>query len=93
MLFGSFTNSTLRGLRLVFQVGVRTGRLLTRWSRSDGTATTETYTITVDGTDSYGPFPVGRTDVAFTGSIIRFDVDTSSGGNTGATEIEVFVAP
>lgn len=62
-------------------------------SMSDGTATTETYTVTVDGTDTYGPFPVGRTDVAFTGSIIRFDVDTSSGGNTGATEIEVFEAP
>jgi hypothetical protein len=59
---------------------------------SDGTATTETYTVTVDDTDTYGPFPVGRAEVNFTGRIVRFDVDTSSGGNTGATEIEVFEA-
>lgn len=26
---------------------------------------------------------------SFTGKVVRFDVDTSSGGNTGATEIEV----
>jgi hypothetical protein len=57
---------------------------------SDGSATTEAFTITVDDADSYGPFPVGRVDVAFTGRLIRFDVDTSSGGNTGATEVEVF---
>jgi hypothetical protein len=61
-------------------------------SMSDGTATTETYTVTVDDTDTYGPFPVGRAEVNFTGRIVRFDVDTSSGGNTGATEIEVFEA-
>jgi hypothetical protein len=57
---------------------------------SDGTATTETFTITVDDADTYGPFPVGRVDVTFTGRLIRFDVDTSTGGNTGATEVEVF---
>ncbi|MEX0827042.1 MAG: hypothetical protein WD184_09880 [Acidimicrobiia bacterium] len=59
-------------------------------SMSDGTATTEAFTVTVDGDDIYGPFPVGRSDVAFTGQIIRFDVTTSTGGNTGAAEIEVF---
>ncbi|MEX1209102.1 MAG: discoidin domain-containing protein [Acidimicrobiia bacterium] len=59
-------------------------------SMSDGTATTEAFTVTVDGDDIYGPFPVGRSDVSFTGQIIRFDVTTSTGGNTGAAEIEVF---
>jgi hypothetical protein len=29
-------------------------------------------------------------DVALTGRILRFDVDASTGGNTGAVEIEVF---
>jgi len=59
-------------------------------SMSDGTATTETFSITVDDSDTYGPFPVGRVDVAFTGRVIRFDVEDSTGGNTGAVEIEVF---
>lgn len=62
-------------------------------SMSDGTANTETFTITVDDTDEYGPFPVGRVDVVFTGRLIRFDVESSTGGNTGATEIEVFERP
>ncbi len=30
---------------------------------ADWTATTETFTVTVDGADTYGPFPVGRVDV------------------------------
>ncbi len=59
-------------------------------SMSDGSATTETFTITVDDADTYGPFPVGRVDVTFTGRLVRFDVDRSTGGNTGATEVEVF---
>lgn len=62
-------------------------------SMSDGSATAETYTVTVDNTDVYGPFPVGRVDVTFTGRLIRFDVESSTGGNTGATEIEVFESP
>lgn len=59
-------------------------------SMGDGTATTETFTVTVDNSETLGPFPVGRTEVAFIGRLIRFEVDTSTGGNTGATEIEVF---
>lgn len=59
----------------------------------DGSATTETFTITVDGADTLGPFPAGRVEITSTGRIVRFDVDTSTGGNTGATEIEVFEAP
>jgi len=60
---------------------------------SDGTTTTESFTITVDGADTFGPFPTGRTDLEFTGRIVRFDVDRSTGGNTGALEIEVFEGP
>jgi hypothetical protein len=62
-------------------------------SMSDGTATAETYTVTVDSIDTHGPYPVGRVDVTFTGRLIRFDVESSTGGNTGATEIEVFERP
>jgi len=59
-------------------------------SMSDGSATAETFTVTVDNADTHGPFPVGRADVSFTGRVIRFEVDSSTSGNTGATEIEVF---
>jgi len=58
-------------------------------SMSDGTAISESFTITVDDTDTFGPFPVGRADVSFSGRIVRFDVDRSTGGNTGAAEVEV----
>ena len=62
-------------------------------SMSDGTATTETFTLTADGT-MYGPFPaderVALDDVS--AQTLRFDVETSSGGNTGATEILVLGA-
>jgi hypothetical protein len=60
---------------------------------SDGTATTATFTVTVDNEETYGPYPVGRSEVTFTGRILRFDVQESTGGNTGATEIEIFTAP
>lgn len=62
----------------------------------DGTATTDMYTITVDGADTFGPFPAGTpanpnfTAIDFTGREIRFDVDSSSGGNVGAIEVRVF---
>ncbi len=59
---------------------------------TDGTAIAETYTITVDGGDPLGPFPVdgSPTEVALTGQVLRFEVASSTGGNTGAVEIEVF---
>jgi len=59
-------------------------------SMTDGTATTETFKVTVDDNETHGPFPVGRVEVEFTGRVLRFDVEASTGGNTGATEIEVF---
>jgi len=62
----------------------------------DGTATTEMYTITVDGAETFGPFAAGSPAnpnfqaLEFTGQQIRFDVDSSTGGNVGAIEVRVF---
>jgi hypothetical protein len=68
-------------------------------SMADGTAITSTYSVTVDGTRTLGPFPAGtRVDpkasaVSVTGRTLRFQVTTSSGGNTGAIEIRVLAPP
>ncbi len=61
---------------------------------TDGTAIAESFTITVNGGEPLGPFPIDGqpTEVAFTGRVLRFDVERSTGGNTGAVEIEVFSA-
>jgi len=62
----------------------------------DGTAITDTYTITVDDGETFGPFAAGTpadpgfSEVEFTGQKIRFDVESSSGGNVGAIEVSVF---
>lgn len=67
-------------------------QFLTR-SMTDGTAVTETYTVTVDDSETLGPFPAGSpadpqtSNVSVTGQVYTFDVETSSGGNTGAVEI------
>ena len=60
-------------------------------SMSDGSAITETFTVEVEGA-SYGPFAAGPTptEVFFTGRLVTFRVESSSGGNTGAVEVEVF---
>ena len=65
-------------------------------SMSDGSATTASYRVTADGVE-YGPFPAdepfsGLFDLAIEARVLRFDVDTSTGGNTGAVEI-VVLAP
>jgi hypothetical protein len=63
---------------------------------SDGSAITRTFAVVVDGRKRYGPFPAGNivdprvARVSFTGRRLRFEVVTSTGGNTGATEVEVF---
>jgi len=58
-------------------------------SMSDGTATTETYSITADGVD-LGVFTADTSaSVNVEAQVLRFDVVTSSGGNTGAVEILV----
>jgi hypothetical protein len=69
----------------VTAVGFRTRTM------SDGSATTETFTVEVDGT-SHGPFPAGDipSEVAFRGRGLTYRVDSSSVGNTGAVEVEAF---
>ena len=63
---------------------------------SDGSAVTRTFAVVVDGGTRYGPFPAGNladqrvARVSFTGRRLRFEVAQSTGGNTGAAEIEVF---
>ncbi len=63
-------------------------------SMSDGTAITRTFSVTVDGKKTYGPFPVlpgsAVNRLAFTGRVIRFNVVRSTGGNTGASEVAVY---
>jgi hypothetical protein len=62
----------------------------------DGSAITDTFTVSVDGGAPLGPFPAGTvsrprfTAIDATGRQLRFDVATSSGGNVGAVEIRVF---
>lgn len=60
-------------------------------SMGDGSATTETFTVEIDG-ETFGPFPTGAVpaEVSFTAQILTFRVETSTGGNTGAIEIEVY---
>lgn len=59
-------------------------------SMADGTAVTETFTLTADGVE-IGTFPAGpsTTTVTLTARVLRFDVASSTGGNTGAREIVV----
>lgn len=67
---------------------------LTR-SMADGTALTATFTVTVDG-QTFGLFDAGNARASLfaelddvTGQVVRFDVERSSGGNTGALEVRV----
>jgi hypothetical protein len=65
-------------------------------SMADGSAVTDSYTVAVDGGQPLGPFPAGTpasprpSQVDATGRLLRFDVETSSGGNVGAVEIRIF---
>ena len=65
-------------------------------SMSDGSATTASYTVTADGVE-YGPFPADEPygelkELGVQAQVLRFDVDASTGGNTGAIEIVVQAA-
>src|SRR5919106_6423249 len=59
-------------------------------SMADGSSVTDTYTVTVDDADTLGPFPAGTvadprlTELDTDGRRLRFDVETSTGGNVGA---------
>jgi hypothetical protein len=54
-------------------------------SMSDGSSITETFSVVVDG-EVYGPYEVGPepSEVSFSGRVLTFSVETSTGGNTGA---------
>lgn len=60
---------------------------------TDGTAITDTFTVTIDE-QTLGSYPTGTEpailDTAVTGQIVRIDADQTTGGNTGATEIEIY---
>jgi hypothetical protein len=68
---------------------------LTR-TMTDGSATTEAFFVVVDGGERLGPFVAGNpanpvlNDASFTGQILRFEVQDTTGGNTGAIEIRAF---
>jgi hypothetical protein len=78
---------------------IDTVEFITR-SMLDGTAITETYTVTIDD-QRFGPFPAGTpadpmpSTVTTEGRVVRFDVETSSGGNVGAVEVRILapIAP
>jgi hypothetical protein len=65
-------------------------------SMADGTSITNEFTVTVDDGETFGPFPAGNVAdpgfaaVVTTGQVFRFEVSTSTGGNTGAVEIRIF---
>lgn len=62
---------------------------------TDGTAITETFTVTIDN-QVYGPYPTGTEPAVLaepvTARTVRADAQQTTGGNTGATEIEIYVA-
>lgn len=68
---------------------------LTR-SMADGSAITETYTVTIDDGEPLGPFPAGSpatprpSEITATGQQLTFEVADSTGGNVGAVEVQVF---
>ncbi len=64
-------------------------------SMSDGTAAVESFEVTVDGT-VHGPFSAGPglvvSEADLTGQVLTIDAVSTTGGNTGAAEIEVYAA-
>jgi hypothetical protein len=64
---------------------------------SNGTSITTLFTVSIDGGPALGPFEAGPglavAEFEATGRTVRVDVVTSSGGNTGAIEIEVYGSP
>ena len=68
---------------------------LTR-TMADGTAITTSFIVTTETGESFGPFDAGNpadrrvTEVDITATRLTFDVESSTGGNTGAIEIEAY---
>lgn len=69
-------------------VGFRTREM------SDGSSITTSFTVTIDDREPLGPFDAGLglavAEFEAFGRLVRIDVETSTGGNTGAVEIEVY---
>lgn len=68
-------------------------------SMSDGTAITESFSVTNDAGDTFGPFDVDTTERSITfevdisTSTLRFDVESSTGGNTGIVDVAAYGEP
>lgn len=59
-------------------------------SMGDGSSIAETFTVETAET-TFGPFPAGEAvEVSLTARQLTFRVESSTGGNTGAVEIEVY---
>ncbi|MDW3221019.1 MAG: discoidin domain-containing protein [Acidimicrobiales bacterium] len=62
---------------------------------TDGTAITDTFTVTIDD-QTFGPYAAGTEPAVLnqpiTAQIVRVDADQTTGGNTGATEIEIYAS-
>ena len=70
-------------------------RLRTR-QMADGSAIIRSFTVTVDD-ETFGPFPADDgggqlAEFEATGRRVRFDAAETTGGNTGAVEIEIYAA-
>jgi len=71
------------------------------WTRlmTDGSSQITSFTVTTDSGEVYGPFDVPDAEQSYTfdveivASSLRFDVEDSTGGNTGAIEIAVYGEP
>jgi hypothetical protein len=60
---------------------------------SDGTAIIRTFTVTIDDAEPLGPYDAGTEELArvrATGSQVRIDAVDTTGGNTGAVEIQIY---
>ncbi|HSG80418.1 MAG TPA: discoidin domain-containing protein [Acidimicrobiia bacterium] len=68
-------------------IGFRTRQM------SDGTSITNQFTVTIGG-ELFGPFEAGpglaTTQFIATGQVVRVDLVDTTGGNTGAVEIEIY---
>ena len=86
---GAYIEIDLGRPRAIAAIAFRTRQM------TDGTAITNTFTITIDD-QQHGPYPTGTEPAVFdepvTGQSIRVDADTTTGGNTGAIEIEIYAS-
>ncbi len=68
-------------------------------SMSDGTAIVQSFVVTTDLGETFGPFEVPTIGdahtyaVDFTARVIRFSVEESTGGNVGAVDVAAFGEP